>query len=637
MKATIRLFKAVPISDKNSVGITTNKILKKTIKRGFVFSPNVIGNYSQNQLENIITDVENEIGLTPKKMNQTLHKSWYKVANVSDEQLFIEQILHYITTYGFEAMGIYDEDSVYIPTEKLKIPKIKVDKVPLTVISGMTKDELKIDLLNLLSKGIALSTQSIDDCVDIGYFVNINGNEIETIKNKEVKVALYDKCNYVPSDPTEFLRYVIYKLTGNTLLIKNRQTIQNIQETSDRKVAARLFDMYSNLHGIGKIAQIFYRFKPLFLAIKKLDRMSSTINTIRRLAKINHKPMSSDYLNNITSMIKQGKNIDDKHLIKELNKVNVFRKIRLMYALKYRTNVKAESIMYKVRNGSSYAKEFNFNNTQEARLVMNIVLDSIIKDLRKNVEGKTILIPKNMKYALPATEKQFTGDIPSGSYISVPKDMVVGVQWHNLKNQRVDLDLSMINETAKIGWDGDYKTNKCDVLFSGDLTSAPGKNGASELFYIQNHSPNNYILILNLFNQNDFKDPDVPFKIVVAKKKNQEFKRNFMIDPNNVVCISSSSIGKAQKTIGLVKVTKKNCKFYFSETTGVKAISNYWNTSSQHCLNYFIDYFSNPIILNNVLKEAGANVVSKIEKDQEIDVDLSPENVRKDTIINLIA
>ena len=84
------------------------------------------------------------------------------------------------------------------------------------------------------------------------------------------------------------------------------------------------------------LSEIFYRFKPLFLALRSNQGLRPIINKIRKLAVTHHKPMLEDYLNNITAIIKTGKGIDPKKLREELKKVNTFRKIRLAYALKYR-------------------------------------------------------------------------------------------------------------------------------------------------------------------------------------------------------------------------------------------------------------------------------------------------------------
>ena len=170
--------------------------------------------------------------------------------------------------------------------------------------------------------------------------------------------------------------------------------------------------------------------------------------------------------------------------------------------MNYRTG-NADSIIYKIRNGKGWAEPFDFGNIAKAKKVLSIVLDSVVGDLRNNVEGKTIFIPDYIKYALPATEKQFTGNFPSGTCVTVDKDMVFGVHWNDVDHNRIDLDLSLMNpETGKIGWDSNYRTEERDILFSGDMTSAGGKNGATELFYVQRQLKQEFIMFLNYYNYN---------------------------------------------------------------------------------------------------------------------------------------
>jgi len=494
MDAIIRLFKAVPITSKRKRK-ASDSLLKQTIEKGFVFAPQVIYNYSEKELVVLIAKIEKEIGLSGKQMNSSFHKSWTKVRDSSMFQLVVEQIFHYFTTYGFEALGIYDKDSVYIPSEQLEIPP-HLGGITLTIIKGYTKKELKQKLLDLLNQGIALGEDTIKDVVDVSLFVDVNEQEIEQIRNKETKAILYDYLGKFPESPIEFLRFVIYKSTKNTLLIKNKDTIKKIKAEQNIDVL-RLFRQYRDKYGLEKLAQIFFRFKPLFLAFKTNSGLKPIINRIRRLANVHHKPMKEDYLNNVTAMIKRGYPIIDSQLKSELDRVNTFRKIRLAYALNFRTK-EVDSILYKIRNGKGFATAFSFPDRKVAKTtgVLSTVLESIIQDVRKNVEGKRIYIPENIVYALPATEKQFTGDFPSGTYIVIPKDVIVGIHWNNVNRNRIDLDLSLLSvATGKIGWDESYRTEDRSILFSGDLTDADGLNGASELFYIRKQENNSLIYL----------------------------------------------------------------------------------------------------------------------------------------------
>ena len=77
--------------------------------------------------EEVFKEAVKLYGKDGEKWNQTFHKSWEKVEKAPIEQLVLEQIVHYITTYGFEELGIYDKNSVYIPKEKLEIPELDKD------------------------------------------------------------------------------------------------------------------------------------------------------------------------------------------------------------------------------------------------------------------------------------------------------------------------------------------------------------------------------------------------------------------------------------------------------------------------------------------------------------------------------
>lgn len=644
-EAIIRLFKALPVTKK---GKKVNKsLLKETISKGFIFSPEVTFNYTESELSNLIQVIEKEVGLSADKMNNAFHKSWKKIKNSSIEQLLTEQIVHYITTYGFEAIGAYDKSLVYIPLEKLSIPKLDFDKIPLTMIKGYTELELKAKLILILESGIALKEDTIKDIVDVALFVKISEDEIANIKNKEVRVKLYDYLDILPNEPVEFLRFAIYRSINKTLLIKDRVTIAEIK-TKDNLGVLRLFEKYSKEYGLEDLAAIFYRFKPLFLAFRTNAQLKTIINKIRKLAVQYHEPMQEDYLNNITAMIKKGQTISKEELNKELNKVNIFRKIRLANALNFRIG-EPESIMYKIRNGKSFATKFEFDKRNTAEYIYNIVLYSIIEHIKIKVKGKKIYIPPSIQYALPATEKQFTGNLPSGSYVIMPKDIVFGVHWENLDgvkpnslskyygddDNRVDLDLSLINVDGKYGWDRSYRDEHGKILFSGDITDAPKPKGASELFYIKKQENMSAILMVNHFTYDYFdKGIEVPFKIIVAQEQVKDFNQNYMVNQNNVVAIAKSVIKEKQKILGLLVTTKDECRFYFAESHIGNVRSSYSEADYiKHARQFLFDYYSNMINLNEILEMAGAKFVINKEK---CDIDLSYESLEKDTILSLI-
>jgi len=626
MKSIIRLFRAV-IIEKKKEKKPSKKLLLRTIKSGFILSGEVIANYSESELDGLITEVESLIGLTGMKMNSSFHKSWKKVKEANIEQLVIEQIIHYITTYGYERFGIYDEDTVFIPDEALNIPSLKLEKLSLVLIRGYTKIALKQKLLSLLNSGIALKEETIKDVLDVATYLSFDLSDLDSIRNREVKIALYDYLSLVPENPVELLRYLIFKATNKTLLIKDAATIEQIKGRNNIDILG-IINRYSKAHGLNRLAEIFYRFKPLFLAFRTSSALRSTINKMRKLAVKNHRPMPEDYLNAVTGKIKQGKAISLQELKEELRKVNTFRKIRLAYALKYRTG-DTDSILYKIRNGKGYSSVFEFFNKDVAAEILGTVIEAIAKDIAPNVSGKKIYIPDNVEYPLPATEKQFTGMFPSGTGISLSKDMIVGVYWENVDHHRIDLDLSLVNLEGKFGWDGLYRGEGGKILFSGDMTDAA--QGASELFYVSRQHSGAYLVLLNYYNYDD--KVSVPFKILVGHEAIKDFKAHYMVNPNNIVAITESIANQKQKVLGLLVVGNTGTKFFFSEINIGKTITSSSTSWAENARKYLLHYHQNMLTFKDVLVVAGAKL---IKDSQKSDIDLSPGKLEKDALIKLI-
>ncbi len=664
-RSTIRLFKAVPIEDASKVASAALQasILSETLPSGFIIAPQVIANHAADEIKEIIKIAREEIGLSGAQMNSAFHKSWNKVKDAPICQLVLEQLVHYVTTYGFERLGVYSKESVYIPKEELDVPGLD-EGFPVVVIKGCTRDEIAGKLMAILSSGIALKEDTVKDIVNVAIFLDFGDGELSAVKNKEVRVMLYDYLDKVPSNPVEFLRFVVYKATNTTLLIKNDKLINAIKGSNpnaSRAFAAyggsnyraplardvrtkdnlsgstgnlqivKYFKKYDDEIGFKKLSAIFNRFKPLFLAFKTNDALKHYVNQIAKLSKTHHVPMPEDYLNDVTASIRKGIPIVPSELQANLEKANIFRKVRLAYALKFRMEAPT-SIMYKVRNGTAFATAFSFQETTKAGPVLDIVLDSIARDL-KVVEGKTIYIPGNIVYALPATEKQFTGDIPSGSCVSMKSNIIAGIHWKNLVSKRVDLDLSLINATTKIGWDGIYRATGAGIFFSGDMTDAPG-DGASEMFYINKDTFGNYLLSVNHFN---YGGEIVPFFVFVGESTPlHELPRNFMIDPNAITCKAHSSMDRNQKILGLISIVPGRVKFYFSETHVGNFRTMTVNDYTLHAFNYLSSFYTNPISLNDLLQKAGATIISNKEKQKDCDLDMSPGGISKETFVNLL-
>lgn len=614
--ATLKLFNAIQVSERDSREVARD-VLKRTIRNGYILNPAI---QPSDALLNVIESV---VGISGEKANAAFHKSWAVVRDSPIEVLVLQQIFHYITTYGFEFLGIYSEDTVYIPHEILELPNIRED-IPLIVIKAMTAREILNEIISLGS-GIALAQETLDDIMTIVETNTYDSAFVQEIANRELRALLYDFYGLVPSESVEFLRHLISKLTDESLLIKNDGLISKIKESNGKFLDELLKEAPDDL------ASIFFRFKPLFLAMKSISRNKTFFNRLRKKANKLHKPLPPDYLNSITAQIKHG-SLDLSVLKGKLEKANVFRKIRLSHALQYRLSP-SDSIVYRIRNGRGWATEFGWPDGLRGvtQVVLDTLLDSIAGDICPSVKDKTVYIPANIHYALPATEKQFTGHFPTGSFVCVPEDMIVGIHWMNTDKQ-VDLDLSIVGESGKIGWDVAYRSREREILFSGDMTDAPGPKGASELLYLKRGIQEAKIVILNYYNFND--GDEVETKILVARESPENFGKNYVVDVNNIIASANVNITQRQNILGLIVNVGGENRFCFANVGIGNSITSSRSEQSTHARKYLVNSLADPLGLGAILGMAGANVVA--ERPDGKYIDLSPKVLDKTTIIDLV-
>lgn len=619
--STLKLFNAIQVEDKRKHFVPSavvDAVLKRTVKNGYILDPAI---YPTDEL---LDTIEEYVGLSGEKANASFHKSWSVIRDSSLRELVLQQIIHYITTYGFERLGIYSKEFVYIPRESLELPEIRED-IPLIVIKAMTSREILEAIIALGSK-IALAKTTLKDIMIIVDHNKYNTSFVEKIGNRELKALLYEYYDIVPTDPTEYLRFVIKKITGETLLIKNDYLINKIKIQD-----GKLLDSYLK-KAPARLGEIFFRYKPLFLAMKSVSKNKTFFNNLRKTANSIHVPLKEDYLNSITSQIAKG-NLDYKVMVSFLANANIYRKIRLAYALNFRMNA-TEAIVYKIRNGRGWVTDFSWEKQLNEALddALGLVKSSIAKDMKKNVDGKRIYIPKRIHYALPATEKQFVGNLPSGTYASVEKDMVIGIHWFNTESYRVDLDLSLMDATGKYGWDGYYRNSERDVLFSGDMTTAPRPYGATELIYMKDGQKEPKNIFINYYNYNP--DEIVECKLFLASEalNTTRLNKGYMFDINNMIAYANFSIAEKQTVLGLIM----NNNLYFSKMSIGNTISMRNMEMAEKAREYEIAKATNPIELEDILSLAGATVVYEKPEEEEEYIDLSLEKVDKTSIIKLL-
>lgn len=586
--ATLKLFNAVRVP---SYADSKFGMLEKTVPFGFILDSSV----AEVADDDLLEEIKNYY-LSTSKANQAFHKSWQIIKDTPQETLWVQAIAHYFTTYGYEELGIGGE--IYIPRERLDVPT----DIKLIRVVGLTDTDL-INKITEMGSGVALAKDTLEAIIKI--IENYNYQiDVEKIGNRELKSALYDLYNIVPQEPVEYLRFVLSRIAGKTLLIKSSQFIEEIKTCNSqmqRRELDRLIEKAPR-----NLAEIFFRYKPIFLSLKSVSNNKSFFNRLRKEADSMHKPLPEDYLNSITSRIKQGRPLSD--LEERLKSASIFRKIRLANALRFRlTN--PQSIVYKIRNGKSWVDDFIAKNPEETKRALDIVLDSI-------KINKTVYVPEYIDYALPATEKQFIGNIPANTKISVRDNLMVGVYWKNVEGKRIDLDFSSIDLTGKVGWNSVYKSDDEEVLYSGDMTDA--KNGASELLYFGKDNKKVCALFLNYYNFSEYSP--VQAKIFVASEKPENFEENYVA--NNIIVQSDFIVEQKQYFIGLVY---GNSLYLSASSIGKSNVSG--GRLADKTREYLLNSTTSALKLSEVV-----NVVHE-EGDY---LDLSPEKLEKNSIIELI-
>jgi hypothetical protein len=531
--------------------------------------------------------------LNGNDLNKTFHKSWAKIKGSSRFELFIEQIQHYISTYGSDF-----RDEIYIPDEILELPEVKLTY---KVVKAYTKDELIEKCLSLLCSGIALKEETINNIItllvdELGY--TFTGSE--GIKNKEAVVKIADLYGVLPTDTLEFFRYIIYRATGESLLIKSDNAIDAIKSSNYNP------SVQFNRFGLDRLAEMFNRFKPLFLAFK--NKCPKTINKISKLSKVHHKPLVTNPLNVATSSV-----IRDTHWLENATVYSLFKALSACYA---RLNGQ-DSFVYRIRNGKSWTAEAstNLGVCQENHSV-------IIDYLRKNysLAGKKIFLPKDIKYGLPTSEKMFVGNIPTGTKFYGQK-LAVGIYWKDSWGAR-DLDLSGLNIGGKVGWNASYNQGSGDLMYSGDITSAP--NGAVEYLYA-----NKGLLSPTLVNMNVFYgEADCSYKVIIGL--GDDIDKNFMMNPNNLFADIKCDCVQKQMVLGIVVPEGTKQSFVLLNFGAGQARVSGDSELSQISTRALYQQWYSPLSFNWIVEVLGAEIV-----DSDFDYDFSLDSLERDSFMRV--
>ena len=561
----VRLFRAIP---KKAIS-SFNKVNKEMLKYG-IFSYDIKEEYSD-----IIDKI---VEYFDKDFTNTFYKTFERIENTPVEKRYFEQALHYFTTYGASMFGLEGQVEVFQPEDKMpkRIRQLKVLRV-------VEDEQVKEYLKKFEENSLALSQKTIDDILSIAEDYNYQF-DLDKIKNRELRIKVIASRNIIPESSKEMMQVINYLITGSPSIIKDKETQFKYLSANERGINYFL-EMPNE-----KLAEVFFRYKDLFLALKKIGNpkhsieIKKKVNRIRRIANKLWKPIKpAEFL--ITKIRKGFSNFEDYKKLDIYQQIKILNKVRFLILYAESEDAWKQNV-YLIRNGKAYFKEELVSPTEIMRLKSfeTLALD-YLKDKFKDIIITNV--PENIRYTIPESEKQFIGEMPIGTQIMLDDASVIGIQWKNQNNRQTDLDLSLIEkEGSRYGWNSEWLNRDRTIIYTGDQTTA--NPSACEAMYVRDSYKDKAIFV-NLYNV-----AKAPYTLFISTESKEDLKtesgKKYIVDESKIVYQTElDSLGREElvaildesnKFLWLTRfaagynaVSTKNGKNYVIETAKLKAES----------------------------------------------------------------
>lgn len=429
--AVIRLFNSIPVlapaSFPDAWKDTNHRLLLH--HDTFFLSLGIVLTEEAIQINELVSDSDVSLLSLMDKFDYNLREL---ICGDESEITYLRRIYNYISSQigngAVRRADLIENPVVYIPAKELNLPE-KSKPVHVVVIPPITDEEIRERVERMLMSGESLSDETMNNLVVIIKQLHMN---VDKLCNEKMLSLLYPPPEKIPVDAEDFLRYLVLKTAGIPYLIRNDETIMKIKKGMEDYDVDKAFHSYVENHpedGIRKLAKVFLRHKNrvLFLAFKEASPyVAHVLNRVRKIADKIKETAQRGWLDRVTT--------DDiirlEDLCRELSEATIYRKVIAANSLLLR-RMNPEAAIYYIRNGRAFSAmrktALPFTEAKEAYL--NLIIDSIIEDVRPAVEGKKIFIPDNVEYAMPTGKKRFVGEIPFQSAVHLGKDVVFGIQW----------------------------------------------------------------------------------------------------------------------------------------------------------------------------------------------------------------
>ncbi|MBR1927542.1 MAG: hypothetical protein IJ840_07335 [Bacteroidales bacterium] len=587
----------------------------EALKRGYMIHPDILN-------EDVAAFVKSE-SIDP---NSTFYKAWDDVVSKSRWELFLDQVAHYVSTYG---SGYTMEGNGYVPNDGAEPPQM----TRYTLIRPISEDELYDRCVGLVSSGIALNSLTVKAvCEAIVDYITQRPEaevDIDSVRNREALSILSSALGQRPSDPVALLRFIVYESTGVTLLIKNADLVGRIKRTANQFDFNKLTEEEKDA-----LATVFYRFKDLLLAFRTHEtRFFDTvkkemvtepspsrkvINQIRRRAEKLHKPLRPGFWETVLAGERPLEEVESR-----LDSISAFKTVSLLQTVRERLLMmdSPSKRMFLIRDGKAFVapvEEEAFKGLREYYSSLASLFERRLVGIL-SPKACAVRFPSKMTLSCPTSEKNFIGNYPFGSWYPLSENNFFGIYWRNEWGTR-DFDISFVSlGGTKIGWNADYH-DPAHAVYSGDMTNADPE--ASEIFYCKGTCDDG-IIFCNRYNGEE----GSRFRFFFGQQEITDLRQNYMVDPNSVDVNEDVVSGPRQMMLGAVCGGKI---FLMSFGVGNARVSSGMDAADKSAIiarkaACFVEL--KPLLLKAGFREAAEG--------EHVELDL--ENLHKDTLIRLFS
>lgn len=500
--------------------------------------------------KDIVTQLQTDYGFDFMQYSATMYQNWTQIENLTEEELRVGQILHYLSSrYMFDSKlfdSLRNDGEVFTHNTKLSASDFALlqNKLnsTLKIFEVVTDEELFKRILDMVIVGVALPNELVDCVFDFikecGFLERLCD---ASIANKELRVRFYEEFKIVPKDFDLFMSYLVYTCFNHKETYVHREVLDFLKgkviEGTTRAIAfhraGELLRSYADTFGIDFMAKHVRRYTKELLLIRKGVSDKDTrklINAVLRKSDRLHVEKKVPIMMRFTSELDNSilKNQPLRDFVKRANNFQLVRIFNALSELLYKQmSSKVTADIYTIRNGKTYFKANKLISNKdtyynEICLRTSSIYVELLNRLAKKFEGKTVILPSELgDFKVPTSAKAFVGGVVP-RYSSVPFDgnSVLGIAWSSKDNKGycdIDLHTRSISRNIHIGYYG----NTFPHNYSGDMVGFNRHGFAAEYIRFTDELINLietegfYEMTCNPYSSED----DVKFNFVIGKAR----------------------------------------------------------------------------------------------------------------------